>query len=398
MAISPIQMFQNNQSSLAQLLQGGTQTISGIMDQAIQVGRDISNKQLAQERDMLGMRQQETAMAQRRAENLQQNNEDAQRFARSAFESDRRYNTDLAQQGVQNNRQATQDLFQQSNADRNFSLSERNVGVSEGGLQIRQDELAADRATKEANQAYFRDKYSNTSAPQQRELQGPTQTGDPLVVNMLSSGTSTINNPDIVKLYEQRQYLENDSRSATEPQVKSQISSMLGTVNGQIAQLPKARSAPAQKSPEELEIQNAKLVEIRAKGQASAVTSAIKNYRTAFPGFADREEVNLRERAAAAGKKPEDFLYSADVTEEQRAAILKAQAGQENIEINAINSAKNEDEYVGLIKNLSEADVAERRNLYRTVKKGKSTAPSGAPKELTPQEKAEADAQALFNS
>ena len=348
------------------------------MDQAIQIGRDISNKQLAQERDMLGMRQQETAMAQRRAENLQQNNEDAQRFARSAFESDRRYNTDLAQQGVQNNRQATQDLFQQSNADRNYGLSERNVGVSEGGLQIRQDELAADRATKEANQAYFRDKYSNTSALQQRELQGPTQTGDPLVVNMLSSGTPA-NNTNTVELYQQQQSLENDLRSATEPQVKGQISSMLGTIKGQIAQLPKARSAPAQKSPEELEIQNAKLVEIRAKGQASAVTDAVKNYRTAFPGFADAEEKNLRERAATAGKKPEDFLYSSEVTEEQRAAILKAQAGQENIEINAINSAKDEDEYVNIIKDLSPADIAERRNLYRIVKKGKPTTTPGTP-------------------
>lgn len=139
-------MFQSNQSSLAQLLQGGTQTISGIMDQAIQVGRDISNKQLAQERDMLGMRQQETAMAQRRAENLQQNNEDAQRFARNAFESDRRYGADQAQLGVQNarqvtqdTRQATQDLFQQSNSDRNFSLAEGNLKLRQDAQQTNAD-------------------------------------------------------------------------------------------------------------------------------------------------------------------------------------------------------------------------------------------------------------------
>jgi DUF917 family protein len=102
MALSPIQIFQQQQNPLAQILQGGNQAITGIFDKAIQLGRDMSNKQLQQEQDLMAMRNTETAMAQRRADNLQQNNEDAMKFARSAFESDRKFNVDTVQQQFQN--------------------------------------------------------------------------------------------------------------------------------------------------------------------------------------------------------------------------------------------------------------------------------------------------------
>lgn len=145
MALSPIKMFQSDQSSLAQILQGGNGTITRIMDQAIQIGRDISNKQLAQERDMLAMRAQETALAERRGDALQQNIEDTQRFARNAYEFDTKFGADQNFREQTMDRQLTQDLF-------NNKMEERRVGVAEGGLQITKDRIALEqeKARREA--------------------------------------------------------------------------------------------------------------------------------------------------------------------------------------------------------------------------------------------------------
>lgn len=141
MALSPIKMFQSDQSSLAQILAGGNQTISGIMDRAIQIGRDMSNKQLAQERDLLAQRQQETALFQRRAENLQQNNEDAINFARRAFESDRRYGMEQQQE----QRMVDRDLFSRGIEEDRLGLAERGMAVSEGGLRLREQDAQAEQ-------------------------------------------------------------------------------------------------------------------------------------------------------------------------------------------------------------------------------------------------------------
>lgn len=110
MAIEPIKIFQNNaDNSIAALFSGGTNVLTGILNNAVQVGRDISNKQLQQEQDLIGMRRQETALQQRRAENLQQDWEDVFRFSenrrqfdtkfsRGLFESDRAFGANRADQ------------------------------------------------------------------------------------------------------------------------------------------------------------------------------------------------------------------------------------------------------------------------------------------------------------
>jgi DNA-binding transcriptional regulator/RsmH inhibitor MraZ len=132
MSLSPIQMFQNNgQNSITSLLQGGPNAVARIMDQAIQIGRQMSDKQLAQERDMMAMRQQETSLMQRRAENLQQGNENAMRFARSAFESDRRYTFDQQGRDFVQNRTTSQDLFSNEIADRGMDLREKEFESDE---------------------------------------------------------------------------------------------------------------------------------------------------------------------------------------------------------------------------------------------------------------------------
>jgi len=125
MALSPIQIFsKGNENSLQAILAGGNNVISGIMNQAIQIGRDISNKQLAQERDLLGMRAQETALAQRRVENRQQDYEDAKNFSRRAFESDRAFGANRSDAAFNQNRTTAQDIFGNSVENRRLNLTE----------------------------------------------------------------------------------------------------------------------------------------------------------------------------------------------------------------------------------------------------------------------------------
>src|SRR6478609_1907155 len=123
MALNPIEMFKSSESSLAQILAGGNQTISGIMDRAIQIGRDISNNQQRQESDLIGIRQNETNLAQRRAENLQRGIADTQNFARRAFENDRNFGAQQEQLDIQNNRASVNDLFSQQMQTKNYGLN-----------------------------------------------------------------------------------------------------------------------------------------------------------------------------------------------------------------------------------------------------------------------------------
>lgn len=146
-------MFQSDQSSLAQILQGGNQTITSIMDKAIQIGRDMSNKQLSQERDLLAMRQQETNLMQRRAENTQQDIEDSRRFARGVFESNRNYGLNERQE----NRASAQQLFSQG-------IAERGAAVSEGGLRLREQELNMRGQEAEQRQADIENERSRIAS------------------------------------------------------------------------------------------------------------------------------------------------------------------------------------------------------------------------------------------
>lgn len=146
-------MYQQQQNPLAQILAGGNQTITGIFDRAIQIGRDMSNKQLQQEQDMMALRKFETSMMERRAENLQQNNEDAIRFARSAFESDRKFGVDVTQQAFQNQRATANDLFGQQTDTARLDIAREGLDIRKQDQQIEMDKVAAERARLEAERA-----------------------------------------------------------------------------------------------------------------------------------------------------------------------------------------------------------------------------------------------------
>lgn len=141
MALSPIQMFQNNGSnSIEGLLRAGPEAISSIMNQAISLGRSMADKQLAQERDLFAMRQQETNLMQRRAENTQQDMEDAMRFNRSAFESDRRYGLDQQAQS----RISANDAFSRDIQSRKMGLLESQFESEQAAAEEEKRKRAED--------------------------------------------------------------------------------------------------------------------------------------------------------------------------------------------------------------------------------------------------------------
>ena len=175
MALSPIQLFQSNQNSLAQILAGGNQTVSGIMDKAIQIGRDISNKQLSQEKDLIGMRVQQQAFDQRRAETAQQDYEDQQRFARGAFESDRRYGLEMKQE----ERAGVRDLFNMQTEQERIGLAREGLGLSKSRFELEKSEDERKRAELEAERARVNSLLTPSvtageAAPE--ETRGPVET------------------------------------------------------------------------------------------------------------------------------------------------------------------------------------------------------------------------------
>jgi len=386
MALSPIQMFRSNESSLAQILAGGNQAITGIMDRAIQIGRDLSNKQLAQERDMLAMRQQETNLFQRRGENLQQNNEDAQNFARRAFESDRRYGMEQQQEA----RIADRDLFSRGmeterldlsrqqldlsreNADRSYDLSKRRVAADERGMD---QELAA----RDAEALKQKSEQERIAAMLTRDISTkPPETK----VDFRGEATSTKPDFSISKgKAEQKRYeldaliesgkLKNDPQAlAAATQERDEISRMFPTA---VAEEEVAKEI----SPSEARLQ-------RAEGR-KFVEETIKTNPGVFTDPLPFENKKLREFAAKAEKKPEDVLADGSFAKEDPTAAKKllefsSTYGGDRLafETAAVNRATSEDAYVdagGTTLTAREKQI--RRDIYRAIR-GEPTAPGAA--------------------
>jgi hypothetical protein len=144
MAISPIQIS-NQSNSLVEILRGGSDVLTNIFDRAIQLGRDASDRRMRQEQDMMAMRQNETALAQRRTENLTRQIQDSQRFARSAFESDRRFNAEEERLGFERSYRDERDIIGDARYDEQFdyrtgrdeasdTFRERELGIRERSL------------------------------------------------------------------------------------------------------------------------------------------------------------------------------------------------------------------------------------------------------------------------
>lgn len=152
MPIDPIKIFQGGESSIAGILQGGNSTITSILDKAVQIGRDISNKQMRQEEDMLSMRQQETALQQRRAENLSQDWEDVFRFTenrrqfdtkfdRATMEDERNFAANRSDAAWSQQRAAEQDILRSEQWNKEFGLREDSAQREERRLGLAEDKI-----------------------------------------------------------------------------------------------------------------------------------------------------------------------------------------------------------------------------------------------------------------
>ncbi len=157
MPIAPIQQYQDPSNSLMQILQGGNQQIGSILDRAIQIGRDIANKRTQQEQDLAAMRNQETAMAQRRGENLQSVLETQRKFGMEQdkfdflrMDTQRKYDANRTDEATRAAERAAAMGQQQSQFEQNYGLSERRVAVDEATAKRQADAVAAEQQRLEA--------------------------------------------------------------------------------------------------------------------------------------------------------------------------------------------------------------------------------------------------------
>lgn len=427
MALSPIQMFQNDQSSLAQILQGGNQTLSGILDKAVQIGRDMSNNQTQNEHDMIGMRQQETSLMQRRADNLQQNNEDAQRFARNAFESDRNYGLQSSTQQFNQNRAGAQDLLAQSNSDRNYGLA-KDAGTRQGTeLTLRTDAAAEAKRRAAANDLYYQEaaggaplnanpavgQLPDTGVTTPNMVDSFNQPADSRiatanrmfdvaptpaepaptdsVANMLNGpGPTTTATPDLSQLQaavaKTKAIHDGAIRDKQPPQRIADLAAEMGTAKGAlddfVSKQPLKQRPPTPLSTEAARLQGLNLAAAEAKARDDNFTNLVNDNPSVFPSSAADSERNLNVKAAAAGKDPRAYLYSSEVPDDVRKNIIDSQKGQSAIELGAINRLS-EDAYMALApKGLSQEQLASRRAAYQMIK-GAATPPAATPAAAT---------------
>lgn len=151
MALTPISLFQSQGNGIAQFLQGGQSALASALNNVIQVGRDTVNKQFAQERDFLSEQKRVEDLAQRRGENLQQQSNFDRTFARNLFVTDREFADRNDDQARAEKRMDAQDLFRQTDADRNYDLrkSEAESLQESRDLAIKEAERQAEERRKQ---------------------------------------------------------------------------------------------------------------------------------------------------------------------------------------------------------------------------------------------------------
>lgn len=412
MALQPIQQYQNPQNSLLAILQGGNQTVTGILDKAIQIGRDLSNKQLQQEQDMLTMRNQETALAQRRAENLQTGIRDTQRFAQDVFQRNRAYEANRADTAWTQARTAQQDKLAQQRWEAQFGLQKQQFAASQAAraeaagirgreLTLREQELQAKRAEEQRTQDYFNRKYgagggaAASSAP-------TTYTGEQPDMATLAAAppsatpTTPTTPPADAGLRSELNVLkgriataEDEKRKAKDPATVDNIQREIDTMNAQLG-LVQDRIAASPKpttSADPLVTESRKLT-VDSKRQAAVdkeMNTLLQQpdiFPERAPAWGKMTAAGITKKISAAGgdvaraglTPEEQALYDAAANEpvftdlgKDRLAIERASA------MRLDEKAFAEDQ----IKGLSEEQIAKRRRFWQLVRgQGAGVAPA----------------------
>lgn len=324
MALSPIQIFQQQQSPLTAILQSGTTEISRVMDRAVQIGRDIANKQLAQEQDLLAMRRNETNLAQRRAENLQQDWEDTFRFVRGAYEFDTKMAADEAWRQQQFGANRQDEMFNRTMQQAQLGLSEqagqreeRRIDIAESEAQRRQAEMEAERQKQAANEKYYRDMFATKDQTGDAAPAQPFRSTSPYAprggrATAAPSAVASTTSMSVEDLYSREAQLESQLRGAPNQQARDAVAAELGRVKGQIAQLPSGTTGrttdPLIQQKRELEVEEARRKATVEQARSLVTDTAAfplwsVDMKESEPGFAEKKaRVDARNQNIAASE------------------------------------------------------------------------------------------------
>lgn len=262
MAIQPIQQVNDPSQNLLQVVQGGQNTISSILDRAISIGRDMNDRRMRQEQDMSAMRLQEQNLAQRRADNLQDQIFGAQKFARGAYENDRAYDAQQRQTDVLNRRQDQQFDEGVRRFDVGAGFQERSADRADRQLKATTGRYEAENRQRQEVSDLLNRRYAGDGAPAAQNstpfLQAAPQDFQRGDGSLLSTGPRAAAPPtqdSYETLLARKEQLEEDRRIAEKfaPSVASRIAQEEGRVQGQIDTLGKPMSL-AQRSTEERQL------------------------------------------------------------------------------------------------------------------------------------------------
>ncbi len=369
MAIEPIKIFQGGDTALAGIFQNGNATITGILDRAVQIGRDISNKQMRQEEDMLSLRQQETALAQRRAENLNQDWEDVFRFAenrrqfdtkfdRATMEDERDFAANRSDTAWSQRRTAEQDMLRSQQWQQQFGLQQASAN-----REARRLSLAEDRVGK---QDQF-DKDLLSVKPEQRAgLMGVVDR-----VRGFFGGETQAESPSVIEA--QRQAAVRQGDAATAARLSRQLDALAEKKAGQLTAYQQAQQERYEKlllfRQQQAEASTVKKDEAAAaKAQEQEIADMIQSDSEAWPSRA-------ADKQAAASK------YGKSTAEQNRFKADMIQARREDsdrvrFERDLALQAKSADEYANFLKGVgaTPAALAKRREFWHKVRGSDPTA------------------------
>lgn len=144
MALTPVEIFQQPTGVIGQIV-GGNNTIANALQNIFQVGRDLANNQVRQERDFLSETSRLEALDQRRAEEAQQQANLDRSYDRSVLTSDRVFAADTAERAIDNKRADAAAIFSRDDSDRRFGIVEDEQEAREA----ERERIAAERAKAE---------------------------------------------------------------------------------------------------------------------------------------------------------------------------------------------------------------------------------------------------------
>ena len=150
MAITPIDItgFTRNPMGIEAVLSRGASALQGVIQNALQTGRDQANNQARQERAFLDEQRREINLRQRRGEVAQQDFEDnrnfvegQRRFDATFGENTRQFDTRMVESGLDRGLQAAGLAVRAKQGDAQIDISKEQLGLSKQRLDNETEDL-----------------------------------------------------------------------------------------------------------------------------------------------------------------------------------------------------------------------------------------------------------------